>query len=278
MEITIFTILIALSTLRVIEIGDSNYTNILSNTHLALVEFYAENCSTCRNFKNEFEKVEGILTKENYLVGRVDIDKNIMLFDQFNIIETPTLFLLLDGKTFKYTEGAYNASSVKTWALQLPSTTYKKISDSARFNAFRQMKLIRSVVLKCFQNDTTLQFYDELAKNNMDFEFYWIDLKTIKEKNKSLTIEVYNTKPSFSGDYTLAEINSFIELYRLPLISEFNKDTERALFTKHKPVMIFFLNSDQYRKHFGEYYSCAKENFGKLIVTTYTGNQITDIS
>jgi thioredoxin 1 len=88
-----------------LEITQDNFEQeVIKSEKPVLVDFWAEWCRPCRMLGPIVEEVanETPLLK----VGKVNVDKEGSLAEQFGIMSIPTLILFKDGKEAKRTSGA----------------------------------------------------------------------------------------------------------------------------------------------------------------------------
>ena len=74
-----------------IEIKNNNF----KLDELNLMYFTGTYCAPCKVLKPILEKIS---LDEKYVIGKVDVDDNNELVEQYNIMSVPTLIFLKDGK------------------------------------------------------------------------------------------------------------------------------------------------------------------------------------
>ena len=76
------------------EITVENFeTEVLKSEKPILIDFWATWCGPCMRQGPVVEE----LAEEGYAVGKVDIDQNMALAQQFRVVSIPTLILFKDG-------------------------------------------------------------------------------------------------------------------------------------------------------------------------------------
>lgn len=76
------------------EITVENFeTEVLKSEKPILIDFWATWCGPCMRQGPVVEE----LAEEGYAVGKVDVDQNMALAQQFRVVSTPTLILFKDG-------------------------------------------------------------------------------------------------------------------------------------------------------------------------------------
>ena len=76
------------------EITVENFeTEVLKSEKPILIDFWATWCGPCMRQGPVVEE----LAEEGYAVGKVDVDQNMALAQQFRVVSIPTLILFKDG-------------------------------------------------------------------------------------------------------------------------------------------------------------------------------------
>ena len=76
------------------EITVENFeTEVLKSEKPILIDFWATWCGPCMRQGPIVEE----LAEEGYAVGKVDVDQNMALAQQFRVVSIPTLILFKDG-------------------------------------------------------------------------------------------------------------------------------------------------------------------------------------
>ena len=76
------------------EITTANFeTEVLKSEKPVLIDFWATWCGPCMRQGPIVEE----LAKEGYAVGKVDVDQNMALAQQFRVVSIPTLILFKNG-------------------------------------------------------------------------------------------------------------------------------------------------------------------------------------
>ena len=80
------------------EITTANFeTEVLKSEKPVLIDFWATWCGPCMRQGPVVEE----LAEEGYAVGKVDVDQNMALAQQFRVVSIPTLILFKDGAEVK---------------------------------------------------------------------------------------------------------------------------------------------------------------------------------
>lgn len=90
--------------MSVLHINKDNFDSVKTSEKLVLLDFYADWCGPCRMISPIVEEI----AKENpqYLIGKINIDKEPELAQQFHVLSVPTLALVKDGNVINQLIGA----------------------------------------------------------------------------------------------------------------------------------------------------------------------------
>lgn len=91
--------------MSVLKITKENFENeILKSQKTVLLDFYADWCGPCRMVSPLVDQI----AEENpqYLVGKINVDEQPELAQQFNVMSIPTLVVIKDGKIKEQSAGA----------------------------------------------------------------------------------------------------------------------------------------------------------------------------
>lgn len=90
--------------MAVISITKENFTaEVLENEKPVLLDFYATWCGPCRMVSPLVEEIAE--EHPEYTVGKIDVDDEGELAQQFGIVSIPTLVVLKGGKIVRQTVG-----------------------------------------------------------------------------------------------------------------------------------------------------------------------------
>ena len=90
--------------MAVVQVSSSNYDEIKNSGKTVLLDFYADWCGPCKMVSPIVDQV----AEENpeYLVGKVNVDDESELAEQFGVMSIPTLVVLKNGEVAAKNVGA----------------------------------------------------------------------------------------------------------------------------------------------------------------------------
>lgn len=100
-----------MSIMSVINLTTENFEEeVLNAKEPVLVDFWATWCGPCMRQGPVVEE----LAEEGYAVGKVDVDQNMALAQQFRVVSIPTLILFKDGAEVKRFVGLTSKEELKS--------------------------------------------------------------------------------------------------------------------------------------------------------------------
>ena len=91
---------------------DSTFDNQTTGK-VSLVDFWAVWCGPCRQQGPIIDRLAEQLKEKNFVVGKLDVDSNPKVAQQFGVSSIPTLVVLKDGKEVKRFVGVQDADTLK---------------------------------------------------------------------------------------------------------------------------------------------------------------------
>jgi thioredoxin 1 len=80
-----------------IYVTDTNFEEILKNNNLVLIDFWAAWCGPCRALAPIIDEIaQEYIGKA--LIGKLDVDKNTLAAEKFQVFSIPTLVLFKNGQ------------------------------------------------------------------------------------------------------------------------------------------------------------------------------------
>lgn len=87
-----------------IAINQQNFELARQSEKPVLLDFYAEWCGPCRMLSPVVEEIAN--ERDDILVGKINVDENPQLAQQFGVVSIPTLVVLKNGAEVKRQMGA----------------------------------------------------------------------------------------------------------------------------------------------------------------------------
>lgn len=90
--------------MSVLEINKENFDLVKNSNKKVLLDFFAEWCGPCRMVSPLVDQI----AEENpqYLVGKINVDNEPELAQEFGVVSIPTLVVIENGKIINQSAGA----------------------------------------------------------------------------------------------------------------------------------------------------------------------------
>ncbi len=90
--------------MSVLIVNKNNFDSVKTSSKPVLLDFYADWCGPCRMVSPIVEEI----AEENpqYLIGKINVDKEPELAQKFNVLSIPTLAVIKNGKVISQSAGA----------------------------------------------------------------------------------------------------------------------------------------------------------------------------
>ena len=90
--------------MSVIKINKENFESVKNSDKTVLLDFYADWCGPCRMVGPIVDEI----AEENpqFLVGKINIDEEPNLAEQFGVVSIPTLVVMKNGEVLQQSTGA----------------------------------------------------------------------------------------------------------------------------------------------------------------------------
>lgn len=90
--------------MSVLNVNKNNFSEVKNSEKTVLLDFYADWCGPCRIVSPIVDEI----AEENpqYLVGKINVDEQEELAQEFGVFSIPTLVVLKNGKVVNQVSGA----------------------------------------------------------------------------------------------------------------------------------------------------------------------------
>ncbi len=90
--------------MSVLSVNKNNFESIKNSDKPVLLDFYADWCGPCRMVSPLVDEI----AEENpqIIVGKINVDQEIELAQEFGVASIPTLVVIKDGKIIQQSTGA----------------------------------------------------------------------------------------------------------------------------------------------------------------------------
>lgn len=96
------------------EFTEANFTEeVLQSTEPVLVDFWAPWCGPCRIMGPVIENLAHEMDGKGVKIGKVNVDDNGEISNQFGILSIPTFIVFKDGKVAAQTAGTQTIDQLK---------------------------------------------------------------------------------------------------------------------------------------------------------------------
>ena len=90
--------------MSVIKINKENFETVKNSDKPVLLDFYADWCGPCRMVGPIVEEIAN--EHPEYVVGKINVDEEPALAQEFGVMSIPTLVVMKDGKVVRQVAGA----------------------------------------------------------------------------------------------------------------------------------------------------------------------------
>ena len=90
--------------MAVIELNKDNFNTVINTDKKILIDFFATWCGPCRMVSPIVDEIAE--EHPEFVVAKIDVDRNPELTGEFGVMSIPTLVVIKDGKVVNQSAGA----------------------------------------------------------------------------------------------------------------------------------------------------------------------------
>ena len=90
--------------MSVLNVNKENFDSVKNSSKAVLLDFYADWCGPCRMVSPIVEDIAA--ENPQYLIGKINVDKEPELAQQFKVLSIPTLAVIKNGAVINRSVGA----------------------------------------------------------------------------------------------------------------------------------------------------------------------------
>ncbi len=90
--------------MSVLNVNKENFDSVKNSSKAVLLDFYADWCGPCRMVSSIVEEIAA--ENPQYLIGKINVDKEPELAQQFKVLSIPTLAVIKNGAVINRSVGA----------------------------------------------------------------------------------------------------------------------------------------------------------------------------
>lgn len=261
----------------VLNLNEASFKQIIQQSGLFLVEFFAPWCGHCKALAPEYEEAATLLKDKGITLIQIDCTVETRLCEKYDVTGYPTLKIFRDGKHEPY-EGPRKSNSIVSFMIKqtLPVTTQV---DRESFDFF---KTSDEVVVLAFldKEDKANDIYTKLAGAYRNKYVFGVtsDASLAKDLHLSLPslamFKRFDDPVSvFKGAFDYSSLEAFLLSESVPLLGELGPDTYQTYISSKLPLGCIFVSSDQEKEAMRDVFlPFAKKYKGKLNFATIDGN------
>ena len=93
-----------------VRLNNDNFDKVRNHEGIALLDFYADWCGPCRMVLPLVDEIAA--ERGDLLVGKINVNENPDLAEEFKVLSIPTLVVMKDGKIVNRVSGARSKEAI----------------------------------------------------------------------------------------------------------------------------------------------------------------------
>lgn len=261
----------------VLVLTDETFDDALKEHDTLLVEFYAPWCGHCKRLTPEYAKAAAELKQRDppLRIAKVDATEERELSDRFGVRGFPTLKFFRGGKASEY-EGGRTASDIVKFVVKKSGPAYQTVATKEEATKFAEANEVAVLGIFSDVDSDEAKAFIETAKGNDDVPFAVstadevAETYEVKAPSVVLVKKFDDGRADFDGEFTEAEINTFVAANSMPNVIRFGPETARKIFAPDQPIkhqMLLFADeeADSYKAVRADFEKIAAEYKGKAL-------------
>ena len=251
----------------VLVLEQQNFGFAMGEFKYILILFYSPDDPNCQDIIPLFEETASLLKKENYVSGKVDIDKAYKIVRGYNIDTVPSIHLFIKTSPTTY-EGEKKKEKIIEWVKEQTKKEYKKIKTSADVEELK--KEGENSLIYFGKNEKVV---DEIVLADRKIEDIPIGtcdsdelIKKFAESDDKKEFIVlftrYDGGKKYLYDLKADKIIDFYNLYFCEKVNEFNTKTSTIGFVKRFNFLVIF--SERGTKNWDQNWKLLEKLWPKL--------------
>ncbi|KAK4487587.1 hypothetical protein RD792_005764 [Penstemon davidsonii] len=260
---------------HVVVLKDSNFSDFIKKNRFVMVEFYAPWCGHCQALAPEYAAAAADLKDEAVVLAKVDATEEAELGQKYDVQGFPTIYFFVDGVHKPY-PGQRTKDAIVTWLKRKIGPGLHNVTTIE--DAERILEAEDKIVLGFLKSLVGSESEELAAASNLedDVSFYQT---TVPDVAKLFHIDPYVKRPAlvilkkeaekvthYGGQFTKTAIAEFVFENKLPLITNFTKESAPLVFENPiKKQLILFATSKDSEKFYSIFKEAANAFKGKLV-------------
>lgn len=223
---------------HVLVLGNEDFDSAIKEHDYVLVKFYAPWCGHCKSMAPEYEKAAKQLKESGSSVklAKVDATVHTDLASRFKVQGYPTLKFFRRGSDMEY-NGPRKADGIVAWINKKLGPALNDISSMDQLNKLKEEHKVLAVFLSKDKEHDNHKAVNDLATKVDEIHFGLVtDDSLAKEIGLTgnhhfvLFKQFDEPKVEYSGNFDPSEMEKFIKVEKVPLVTEFSQESAQVVF------------------------------------------------